>query len=198
MGTKEKMTENACCNDQPTEQQDMRSMMMDQFFGAMSSEQKQKMMERMMDQFMSTMSAEDKQKMMRAMMPKMMSNMMGNMMGEGSNPMMGMMSSMMGNMMAGKDSNGAASEMPWDMCKKMMSNMSRASELASYATPELHGLFEEWLSQVEEEMQADIQKQGSVHPDELAKKYKLSKESIHFILGKLAQKDQINLKAERK
>jgi hypothetical protein len=156
---------------------------------------------------MGSMSAEKKQNMMRVMTPKMMSNMMGSnpmmammssMMGEGSNPMMGMMSSMMGKKMATKGCDSDAAEMPWDMCKKMMSNMSRATELASYATPELHGLFEEWLSQVEEEMQADIQKQGSANPEELAKKYKLSKESIYFILAKLAQKDKINLKAERK
>jgi hypothetical protein len=104
--------------------------------------------------------------------------------------MMGMMSSMMGKMMGGKSCNGEASEMPWDMCKKMMSHMGRATELASCATPELHGLFEEWLSQIEEEVRADVEKQESVNHDELAKKYKLSKESIHFVLGKLAQKNE--------
>jgi hypothetical protein len=172
----------------------MMGMMMNQFFSSMSSEEKQKMMERMMDQFMSTMSAEDRLNMMRYMMPQMM----GGTMGEGSNPMMGMMSSMMGKMMGGKNCHGDASETPMDMCKKMMSHMGRATELASYATPELHGLFEEWLSQIEEEVRADIQKQESVNPDDLAKKYKLSKESIHFVLGKLAQKDKINIKAEKK
>jgi Mor family transcriptional regulator len=70
--------------------------------------------------------------------------------------------------------------------------------LASYATPELHGLFEDWLSQIEEEMRADIEKQESVNPDELTKKYKLSKESIYFILVKLAQNNKINIKAEKK
>lgn len=194
MGIKEKVTQNACCDAQPTEQQDMMSMMMNQFFSAMSSEEKQKMMERMMDQFISTMSADDRQNMMRHMMPKMM----GSMMGEGSNSMMGMMSSMMGKMMSGKNCNSDASEMPWDMCKKMMNNMSRASDLASYATPELHGLFEEWLSQIEEEMRADIEKQESVDPEELAKKYKLRKESIFFILGKLAQNEKIRIRAEKK
>jgi hypothetical protein len=172
----------------------MMNAMMGQFFGGMSTEEKQNMMERMMVKFMGTMSDDDRKNIMRSMMPKMMSNMMAG----GSSPMMGMMSSMMGKMMGGKSSEGEASEMPWDMCKKMMININRAAELASYATPELHGLFEEWLAQIEDEVKMDIENQTCVVPEELAIKYKLSKESIHFILGRLAQKEKIIIKAEKK
>jgi hypothetical protein len=131
-------------------------------------------------------------------MGNMMPKMMGQMMGGGPQSMMAMMASMMGRKTAGETKGEETSDMPQDMCRKMMSSIGRSSELASYATPELRGLFEEWLSQIEEEIKGDIEKTGSANPEELVQKFKLGKESIHFILGKLAQKDKINIKAEKK
>jgi len=194
MGLKEKVMESMLGKMTPAEKQEMMDAMMEKFFSAMSAEDKQKMMEGMMERFMGKMTAEERQNMMRNMMPKMM----GKMMGGGPQSMMGMMASMMGRKTAGENKGEEASEMPFDMCRKMMSSIGRSAELASYATPELRGLFEEWLSQIEEEIKIDIEKTGSADPTELARKYKLGKESIHFILGKLAQKDKINIKAEKK
>jgi hypothetical protein len=194
MGLKEKVMESMLGKMTPEEKQEMMDAMMEKFFSAMSPEDKQKMMEGMMGKFMGTMTAEEKQGMMRGMMPKMM----GKMMGDGPQSMMGMMASMMGRKTAGENKGEENSEMPWDMCRKMMNNIGRSSELASYATPELRGLFEEWLSQIGEEIKGDIEKSGSADPEDLARKFKLGKESIHFILGKLAQKDKINIKAEKR
>jgi hypothetical protein len=178
----------------PEKKQEMMDAMMENFFSAISTEDKQKMMEGLMEKFMRRMTADERQKMMSGMMSKMM----GKMMGDGPKSMVGMMASMMGRKMAGENKSEENSEMPWDMCRKMMRHMGRSSELASYATPELRGLFEEWLSQIEGEIKVDIEKSGSANLEELAVKYKLGKDSIHFILGKLAQKEKINLKAERK
>lgn len=194
MGHKEKMMEGLMGEMTSEKKQEMMEAMMEYFFSAISKEDKKKMMEGMMEKFMGTMNAEERKNMMRGMMSKMM----GKMMGEGPQSMMGMMASMMGRRMAGENKDEEKSGMPWDMCRMMMSHMGRSSELASYATPELRGLFEEWLSQIEEEIKTDIEKSGSANPEELAVKYKLGKESIHFILGRLAQKEKINLKAERK
>ena len=194
MGLKEKVMESMMGKMTPAEKQEMMDAMMEKFFSTMSAEDKQKMMGGMMERFMGKMTAEERQNMMRNMMPKMM----GKMMGDGPQSMMGMMASMMGRKTAGENKSEENSEMPFDMCRKMMSSIGRSAELASYATPELRGLFEEWLSQIEEEIKGDIEKAGSADPAELARKYKLGKESIHFILGKLAQKDKINIKAEKK
>ncbi|RPI72033.1 MAG: hypothetical protein EHM45_22725 [Desulfobacteraceae bacterium] len=194
MGLKEKMMEGMIGNMSAEEKQEMMDAMMEKFFSTLSAEDKQKMMGSMMEKFMGSMSADEKQGLMSNMMPKMM----GQMMGGGPQSMMGMMASMMGRKTAGENKGEETSEMPFDMCRKMMGSIGRSSELASYATPELRGLFEEWLSQIEEEIKGDIEKAGSADPAELAQKYKLGKESIHFILGKLAQKDKINIKAEKK
>lgn len=194
MGHKEKIMEGMMGKMTPEKRKEMMEAMMEYFFSAMSKEDKQKMMEGMMENFTGAMNADERKNMMRGMMSKMM----GKMMGEGSESMMGMMASMMGHRMTGENKGKENSGTPWDMCRMMMSHMGRSSELASYATPELRGLFEEWLSQIEEEIKTDIEKSGSANPEELAGKYKLGKDSIHFILGKLAQKEKINLKAERK
>jgi hypothetical protein len=108
------------------------------------------------------------------------------------------MMDIMKKMMSGKKEGEGAAEMPWDMCRKMMGNIGKSTELASYATPELHQLFEEWLTQINEEVVATVQKEGNADPEALSEKYKLSKESIHFILGKLAQEGKIIIKAEKK
>ena len=149
-----------------------------QFFSAVSAEDKQKMMEGMLEQFMNAMSPEDKQAMMKKMI--------GGMMGDDANPMMSMMSSMMGAKPAGM----------MGMMKNMMGHIGKASDLAAYATPELRNLFEEWLEQINEEVVAFIKKEGKADPATLADQFKISNDSIHYILGKLAQSGRINLKAE--
>jgi hypothetical protein len=194
MGLKEKMMEGMMGNMTPEEKQEMMNSVMDHFFSTMTPEEKRKMMEGMMGKFMTGMTSEEKQAMMRDMMPKMM----GGMMGGGSGPMMGMMSAMMGKMMGGGKEGEAGGEKPWDMCRKMMGNLGKSLDLAAYATPELHLLFEEWLKQVNEEILEFIATEGKADPDALAAKFKLGRDSIHFILGKLAQAGKINLNAEKK
>jgi hypothetical protein len=190
MKIKERMMENMMNKMKPNERQQMMSMMMEQFFSTMSPEDKQNMMDGMMEKFLGNLTDEEKRSMMSSMMPKMMSSMMGG----GKNTMMDMLK----NMISGRKEGEGTAEMPWDMCKKMMGNIGKYSELASYATPELHQLFEEWLSQINEEVVETVQKEGKADPEALSGKFKLSNESIHFILGKLAQEGKINIKAERK
>jgi len=156
----------------------------------MSNEEKQSMMDNMMDKFFSNMSGEEKQSMMQNMMPKMMGSMMG-----GKGGMMGMME-MMGKMMSGNKSEDGTMEMPWDMCKKMMSGISKSSELATYATPEIRQLFEEWMVQIEEEILIHVKGSTSIDIGKIAEQFKLSKESVIFILTGLAKKGKINFKKE--
>ncbi len=178
-------------------------LMMDKFFSDMKPEEKQKMMEEMMDKFFSTMTAEEKQAMMQSMMPKMMGSMMG---GRSGSPMMNMMSAMMGDkgsggmmksMMGGSEGSGEEPEGPWDMCKKMMSTMGRTSELATFATPEVRELFEEWATQIEEEIFAYVQESKTDNTEKIAEHFKLSRNSVTFFLTRLAKKGKINLKAQK-
>jgi hypothetical protein len=175
MGIKDKMTDFMMGQMTPEEKSTMMDQMMNKFFEGMKPEDKQKMMEEMMGKFMGTMTGEEKQAMMQTMMPKMMGSMMGN--GTGS-PMMNMMSMMMGGkgpMNSTGDQNTAESqnEMPWDMCKKMMSSMSKTSELATFATPEVRQLFEEWSAQIEEEIMNYIRESKTNETEKIAEHFKL-------------------------
>ena len=153
------------------------------------------------------MSQEEKNKMMQDMMPKMMGSMMGDAKGSPMGGMMGMMSSMMGgkggsmmdmmkNMMGGKKGEDGKEEMPWDMCKKMMTNMSDGVEIAKFATPELRGMFDEWLAQIEEEVLNYIKSMDAIDIDKISENFKLSNDSVTYILTRLAQKGKINFKKE--
>jgi len=131
--------------------------------------------------------------MMKEMMPKMMGSMMGG--GGGMMNMMGMM--MGGGTKAGAQTDGGG-EMPWDMCKKMMSSMSKTSELATFATPEVRGLFEEWAAQIEEEIFSYIQANPQAELGKIAAQFKLSPASVTYFLTRLANKGKIDLKAWKK
>ncbi len=176
----------------------MMDTMMGKFFNSMTKEDKQNMMQGMMDKFFAGMSLEEKKEMMSGMMPKMMAGMMGG----GGSHMMGMMKNMMGTMRGGKREGedkdcGPNGFNPMEMCHKMMMSMGKSSELASYATPEVRALFEEWSEQIENEIFNFIKETGTAQPDKLAEQFKLSKDSVNFFLTRLAQKNKIKLKAER-
>jgi hypothetical protein len=200
---KEKMTDFMMGKMTPEEKSEMMDQMLNKFFADMQPVDKQKMMEGMMDKFMGNMTAEEKQDLMQNMMPKMMGSMMGG--GTGS-PMMNMMGMMMGgrgpmNVMNSKKKDGCQSEenaeMPWDMCKKMMSTMSKTSELATFATPEVRELFEEWSAQIEEEMLKFVRESKTNNTEKIAEHFKLSRNSVTFFLTKLANKGKINLNAQK-
>jgi hypothetical protein len=203
MGIKDKMADLMMGTMKPEEKNAMMDQMMNRFFSDMKSEDKQKMMEDMMQKFMGNMTADEKQAMMQTMMPKMMSSMMGG--GTGS-PMMNMMSMMMGgrgpmSMMKNMKGEGSSSEgemeMPWDMCKKMMSSISKTSELATFATPEVRQLFDEWAAQIEDEILSYIKESKPNDVEKIAEHFKLSRNSVTYFLTRLANKGKINLKAQK-
>lgn len=168
-----------------------KETMMSNMMGKMSLEEKKQMMNGMMENFFGNMEPGEKQDLMKEMMPKMMGMMMGGNQQGGGNPMMGMMSMMQGMMGGGKD--GEESFNPMDMCKQMMTTISNTSELATFATPEIRGLFEEWVQQVDEEILSLLESNKAFEPEELAKQLKLSRESVIYFLSRLAQKGKISL-----
>jgi hypothetical protein len=203
MGLKEKMAEGWMGKMDPKEKREMMEAMMDDFFSKMSADEKTKMMEGMMEKFMAGLSLEEKQAMMENMMPKMMSGMMG---GKDSPPggMMGMMMgksgsmrAMMSKMMGSCGEDEKKGEGPWDMCRKMMASIGKTSDLATFATPEVLGLFEEWATQIEEEIFQFVKESKTTDADQIAARFKLSKNSANYFLSRLSQQGRISLKAEK-
>src|SRR4030042_889163 len=167
----------------------LKEKMMDSMMGNMSKEEKMDMMNKMMDSFFSNMSDEEKKEMMNNMMPKMMQNMMGGKKGS----MMDMMRNMMG---GNKDSNNEDFN-PMDMCKEMMSNMKQSNKIATMSTPEIRGLFEDWVEQIENEVFEFIKGKEEYDVEEIAKNFKISKESAYYFLTRLAQKNKIKLQIKK-
>ena len=168
----------------------LKEKMMDSMMNKMSSEEMKEMMNGMMEGFFSGMSEEEKKEMMREMMPKMMQQMMG-----GSSPMTGMMG-MMGKMMGRTEGSEDEGFKPWEMCEKMMASISKNTEVAAFATSEVRELFSEWAGQIEEEMLDFINQNKPLELDMIAEKFSLSKNSVIYFIGLLAQKGKIRLKVE--
>ncbi len=109
---------------------------------------------------------------------------------------MARMMSMMTDSKGASDSPGnEKGEAPWDMCRLMMGAVGRANDLASYATPELRQIFEEWLGQIEGEILAAIKEKGESDVDSLVRRFKLSAESVQFVLFRLARQGKVDLSA---
>jgi hypothetical protein len=84
---------------------------------------------------------------------------------------------------------------PVEMSKEVISAISHSYELATYSTPEIRGLFNDWLGEIEREVLEFLADRNTVDPDEVAGHFRLERESAIFILSKLAREGKINIQA---
>jgi len=166
----------------------LKEKMLENMMGGMSAQERKEMVDAMMEKFFANMSDEEKREMMQNMMPRMMAG-KGGTSGAGM-PMMGMMSAMMGGKGGGFN--------PMEMCQKMTAGIERSGSLAALSTPEIHTLFEEWSSQVQDELLKAIPEEGEIGLAKLAERLKLSVKSVAFFVAQLAQRDKIDLTLRRK
>lgn len=150
----------------------------------MSSEEKKAAMEKIMGDFFSGMKEDKKQGFMQGMM--------GEIMGKTNFNPMEMMSKMMGN--EGKEGGFN----PMEMCGKMMSFMQENRKISTLATPEVQGLFEDWVEQIEEEIIEFVKDKKDVNVDHVSGQFKISKNSAYYFLTQLAKKGKIDLKFDEK
>jgi predicted HTH transcriptional regulator len=112
---------------------------------------------------------------------------------EGAKMGINMMAEMMRNMMQSMMKEGEG--MP-EMCLKMMEQMWSTTESARigyYATPEIIGLFEDWLKNLEKELIEFVKEKGKTTPSEISEKLKISKESVVFLIAKLAREGKLEI-----
>jgi hypothetical protein len=149
----------------------------------MSAEEKKQMWEKMMECCCSEMTHEEKHKWMKDM-PEMIQHIK-----ECGGPMMGMMMAKM---------HGKGEKfMPWDMCKEMMSSIRHSHRIATLATPEVQGLFEDWVEQIEQEMLDYLKDKDPIDIKALASHFKISKDSAYYFLTRLAQKGKVKLNVKK-
>ena len=149
----------------------------------MSQEEKKKIWEKMVDCCCTDMQDEEKQKWMKENQ-KWLQHLK-----ECGGPMMGAM--------MGRGKGKAEKFMPWDMCKEMMSSIQQTHRVATLATPEVQGLFEDWVEQIEQEMLEYLKDKNAVDIMDLANHFKISKDSAYYFLTKLAQKGKIKLNVKK-
>ena len=157
--------------------------MMAKKVGKMRTEEKQSMMEKMMSRMFDDMTKEEKSSMMKEMMPKMMGQMMGG--GGGFS---------MRDMMMGEEDGFN----PKEMCKEMMTNMQQGSQTLALITPELRQLFEEWISEIEQEILDDVGSARATDIESIMSKLNLSKESVVYLIARLAKSEQLVLDIKKR
>jgi len=80
-----------------------------------------------------------------------------------------------------------------EMCQQMTGAVIEIGKMASFATPELRGLFEEWAKAVEGEILEFLKEQKTSNPAEIAAKLKITEESVLFLIGKLAGEGKLKI-----
>jgi hypothetical protein len=84
---------------------------------------------------------------------------------------------------------------PLEMSRELIAAISHSYELATYSTPELRTLFNDWLSEIENEIMEFLKDRQRVDPDEVAEHLRIGRESAIFIISKLAREGKINMQA---
>ena len=102
---------------------------------------------------------------------------------------MGMMKEMMGGKGGMPDMMGKCMQ----MFQQMAGGDSRSATMASFATPEVRGLFEEWAKALEDEIITFLKETGPGTPSEIAAKLKISEESVLFFIGKMAREGKLKI-----
>lgn len=79
------------------------------------------------------------------------------------------------------------------MAQQVMGSITGTASIASYATPELRGLFEEWARVLEEEIIAFVKQKEKTSPSDIAANLSISEESVLFLIEKLAREGRLIL-----
>ncbi len=68
---------------------------------------------------------------------------------------------------------------------------AKSSSVTPDATAEINGLFEEWLSAVEDEILEILSKEQSLKPSGIAAKLKISERSVNFFMDKMKKEGKL-------
>ena len=128
----------------------------------------------------------------------MMNKMMSQMGKGGFNPME-MMQKMMSGMGEGQQQGEAMPpmmQMCMGMCSEMLTAMKRTTDMAAFATPELHPLFTEWLGNLESEALRLIKENGEMDAAAIGEALKISEASASLLIARLAGEGKLHCRAQ--
>lgn len=84
---------------------------------------------------------------------------------------------------------------PIEMSKEVLAAISHTYELAFYATPELRSMFNDWLGEIERLVVSYVDARKRADPREIASHFKLTRDSVIFIMSKLTREGKIAMLA---
>ncbi len=117
-------------------------------------------------------------------------------MGKGGPNPMAMMQKMMGQMAEGGQAPPPMMQMCMGMCAEMLTAIRRTTDMAAFASPELHNLFSDWLGTMEDQAIRHLQEKGATDVTDLAEALGIGEESAAYLLAHLAKHGKITLRAE--
>ncbi len=123
----------------------------------------------------------------------MAKKMMAQMGQSGFSPM-GMMQEMMTQMGESQEKSQAMSpmmKMCMGMCAEMLTAIKRTTDMAAFATPELHQLFNEWLETLENEAIRFLKENGEMNVPALAQALNISEESAAYLIAHLIRSGKV-------
>ncbi len=133
---------------------------------------------------------------MEMMMKKMMAQM-----GQAGGSM-AVMQKRMGQMGQGKAGGEAAPPMQnmmamcMGMCAEMLATMQQTTAMATFATPELRGLFSGWLDTMQAQALAAIGEKGEMRPAQLAQALNISEDGALYLLTQMARQGKVDIRVQ--
>ncbi|RJR40773.1 MAG: hypothetical protein C4576_19610 [Desulfobacteraceae bacterium] len=79
------------------------------------------------------------------------------------------------------------------MCQSLVDKVAQSKQLMAITDPEILGLFEDWLEELEEEVTAAVKSHGFSDQGELARKLGLSTRGANFLISKLKREGRLEL-----
>ncbi len=79
---------------------------------------------------------------------------------------------------------------PTKMCQSLVNRVAASRQLQAVSNPEIVGLFEDWLDELEEEVMTCVRK-GAITPKQLAPQLSLSLAGADFLLTKLKRENKL-------
>ncbi len=85
---------------------------------------------------------------------------------------------------------------PTQMCQSLVNKVAQSEQLSAITDPDLLALFEDWLEELENEVQMIYKSGGAMNEDTVAGKLGLSRRGTKFLLSKMFREGKINAAGE--
>jgi hypothetical protein len=86
---------------------------------------------------------------------------------------------------------------PTQMCQSLVDKVAQSKQLMAITDPDLLGLFEDWLEELEEEVIALGRTSGPLDPETLARHTGISMRGATFLLSKLNREKRLSAQTDR-